>query len=578
MALATQAPGLLTRLRHALPEGRELPEAEWRVRHQTILVIVFAHAVGLALFGMGRGWPLAFDLGEGAVIALLGAVAALRPLGRRFRSSVSALALVTSSAVLVQFSAAYGQAEGGYIEAHFHYFVVVALVAMYQDWAPFLLTVAYVALDHGVIGTLFPQWVYNHGDAVAHPWKWAGIHAILVLAECAALIAVWRASEQARARADLVLRSTGEGILGVGLDGRVTFANPAAQHMTGIPESGLVGRPAAALFSSGAPALPGAEAGLGRTLETLLLRGDAVQDPAHRDGVAGDDAHAPAGMPVEVVATPILRGHVVEGTVLAFKDITERRHAEEEQARRVLQEAELRRLQEEDRFKTLFINTAAHELRTPLTPLKLHLHVLKGEKRGQLNDEQRRIMRVLGRNLDRLGQLVEDVLDVGRLQAQRIHLEAEEVDLGRLVGDVVEAFQEVAAKNAVALAWRSPGEARMSADPRRLSQVLFNLLDNAFKFTPAGGRIEVELRCEGDTAEVAVRDTGAGLSEEDIAKLFQPFSQAHDPMQRTRAGTGLGLYISRGFAQLHGGDLRCASPGRGRGATFTLTLPLPSPA
>jgi len=580
MVTATQSPGLWARVRQLLPEGRELPEAEWRVRHRTILVIVFAHAAGLALFGVARGWPLPFDLGEGALIAALGAVAAFPILGRRFRSSVAALGLVTSSAVLVQFSAAYGQAEGGYIEAHFHYFVVVALVAMYQDWAPFLLTVAYVALDHGVIGTLFPQWVYNHGDAVAHPWKWAGIHAILVLAECAALIAVWRASEQARARADLVLRSTGEGILGVGLDGRVTFANPAAQHMTGLPESGLVGRPASTLFSGGAPAMPGVQAGLGRTLETLLLRGEAA-DGKPSNGIANGNNHHDhdeRGMPVEVVATPILRGHRVEGTVLAFKDITERRHAEEEQARRLVQEAEVRRLQEEDRFKTLFINTAAHELRTPLTPLKLQLHVLKGEKRGQLNDEQRRIMRVLGRNLDRLGQLVEDVLDVGRLQAKRIHLEAEPVEVGRLVADVVEAFQEVAAKNAVALAWQPGPTAQVVADPRRINQILFNLLDNAFKFTPAGGRVEVSLTRQGDKLQVAVRDSGAGLSEEDMAKLFKPFSQAHDPMQRTRAGTGLGLYISRGFAQLHGGDLECASPGRGQGATFTLSLPWPSPA
>src|SRR5205085_2071531 len=105
------------------------------------------------------------------------------------------------------------------------------------------LCIAYVAVDHGIIGTLLPQWVYNHPDAIAHPWKWAGIHAAMVLAECAALVAFWGGAEQAKARSDLVLNSAGEGIVGLGLDGRITFANPSAAALAGATVEDLVGHP-----------------------------------------------------------------------------------------------------------------------------------------------------------------------------------------------------------------------------------------------------------------------------------------------------------------------------------------------
>jgi PAS domain S-box-containing protein len=536
-----------------LPEGRALPEAEWRRRHKILLWTIAAHAVGLTIFGLYNDWHPGFAFGEGILIAVLGALAALPLVGRRFRSATAALALVTSSAVLVQFSARYGSGTGGFIEAHFHYFVVIAAIAMYEDWVPFLLGVFYVALDHGVIGTIFPEWVYNHPDAIAHPWKWAVIHAAFVLAECAALIAVWRASEQARARSELILRSTGEGLLGVDLDGRVTFANPAAVAMAGRSESELLGTAVDSLISP-SPVLP--------TSAPATVAAQAAWKRSEKDS-----------FPVEVVATPMMFHGEVQGSVLAVKDITERKHAEQEHARRVEHEREIKRLREEATFKTLFMNTAAHELRTPLTPLKLQLHVLRGEKRGGLNEEQRRITGILGRNLDRLARLVEDVLDVGRLQANRVRLEPEAMDLRQAVTDAVEAFQEVAKQNGVKLQATAPADVTMEADARRIGQILFNLIENGLKFTPAGGQVRVEANAEGDTIRIDVKDTGIGMTTAAMATLFQPFIQAHDPMEQTRSGSGLGLYISRGFAQLHGGTLECRSEGPGKGTTFTLRIP-----
>jgi PAS domain S-box-containing protein len=537
--------GFLARVRLNLPEGRELPENQWRARHRAVLVVILAHAVGLPVFGLWRGWSPLLAVGEGLLILLLGGLAALPSLGRRFRSSVAALALVTSSAVLVQF-------WGGYIEGHFHFFVVVAIVSLYQDWVPFLLAIVYVAVDHGGIGTVAPDWVYRNEDAVAHPWRWAVIHAAFVLAECVALLAAWRAAEQARAHAEMVLASSGDGMLGVGADGRVSFANPAAATLVGRTPGELVGlqigevmpHVSVASVSGGAP----------RVAEDTLQRPDGSE------------------LPIEAVVTPMRGGQ--GGSVVALKDLTERRKVEEERMQSAARQGELARLREQDAFKTLFINTAAHELRTPMTPIKVHIHVLESGKRGPLNAEQKRTVDVLKRNLERLGVLIEDVLNVSRLQAGHLTLERRPMALEPVLREAAQTFQPMAEKAGLALELDVAPDVQVSGDPKRLSQVLFNLVDNAFKFTPPGGRVSIRLHAERGWAEVEVRDTGKGLTPADMAKLFQPFSQVHDTMQTTRSGSGLGLYISRGIAELHGGTLRVESAGPGLGSTFTFTLPL----
>lgn len=538
--------GMMAWLRRNLPEGRELPEQQWRARHRAVLAIIAVHAVGLAVFGLVRDWSPLLAIGEGALIGLLGLLAAVPTLGRRFRSSVAALALVTSSAVLVQF-------WGGYIEGHFHFFVVVAIVSLYQDWVPFLLAIVYVALDHGGIGTIAPAWVYRNEDAVAHPWRWALIHAGFVLAECAALLAAWRASEQARAQSELVLASTGEGLLGVSPDGRVAFANPAAAAIVGRPEGELVGANADMVLPNLVRRLP--------TGTELHVEEEELRRP---DGTV---------VPVEATLTAI-RGGGHAGAVVALKDLTERRRIEQERLDGVARQVELTRLKEQDAFKTLFINTAAHELRTPMTPIKVHIHILESGKRGPLNEEQRRTVEILRRNLERLGLLIEDVLNVSRLQAGHLSLDRKPMALDAVVRDVLQTFVPLAERAGLRIDVVGPGGVMVDADAKRVSQVLYNLVDNAVKFTPAGGFIEVRLRADRGWAEVAVRDTGSGLRPEGIARLFQPFSQVHDTMQTTRGGSGLGLYICKGIVELHGGHIRCESAGPGLGSTFTFTLPL----
>jgi diguanylate cyclase len=183
---------LLAGLRRALaflPQGRLLPERSWRRRHRWIVATVWLHAAGLAAFAVIAGFGLAHSLLEGLLVAAAAAAASVEKLGRRFQSLAASFGLITSSALLVHIS-------GGLIEAHFHFFVVIPILVLYQDWFPFLLALAYVVIHHGLLGAIESSSVYNHPDAVAHPWRWALIHGAFVVGASAASLVGWRANEQ----------------------------------------------------------------------------------------------------------------------------------------------------------------------------------------------------------------------------------------------------------------------------------------------------------------------------------------------------------------------------------------------
>jgi diguanylate cyclase (GGDEF)-like protein/PAS domain S-box-containing protein len=175
----------------ALPRGKSLPPDVWARRHRVLTALVWAHAVVLPIFALTQGLPLWHALLEGFPIAVFAAAAMVPFRSQRFRSSMVALGLLTSSAVLVHI-------WGGVIEAHFHFFVMVTILACYEAWFPYLLAVGYVVLHHGVMSSVAAGTVYNHGDAVANPWKWAAIHGGFVVAMCAANVVSWRLNEDVR--------------------------------------------------------------------------------------------------------------------------------------------------------------------------------------------------------------------------------------------------------------------------------------------------------------------------------------------------------------------------------------------
>ena len=176
-----------TQLKAFLPEGRSLPDELWRRRHGGLVKLIWAHALGLPVFGLVRGFGL-HAVVDGLPLVAIALLAHWGRFGRRAQSALAAFGLVASSAIMVHLS-------GGAIEAHFHFFVMVGLLSLYQEWYPFLLAIGFVVLHHGLAGALFPKAVYGHDAAINDPWSWAVIHGIFVLAASAANLISWRLNE-----------------------------------------------------------------------------------------------------------------------------------------------------------------------------------------------------------------------------------------------------------------------------------------------------------------------------------------------------------------------------------------------
>lgn len=175
-------------IRQALPTGDLLQDDMWRQRHRVIVALLWLHVPVLVLFGVAMGQDVTHTSGEVALVAACALLASSERLGRTLRASVATLGLVTASAIVVHFS-------GGYVEAHFHFFVMLGVITLYQSWVPFLLALTYVVVHHGVLGAIVPDAVFNHPDAWLNPWKWAFIHAGFILAGSAAYLAAWRLTE-----------------------------------------------------------------------------------------------------------------------------------------------------------------------------------------------------------------------------------------------------------------------------------------------------------------------------------------------------------------------------------------------
>ena len=293
----------------SLPRGRPLPQDIWRARHQGILLLLWTHVFLIYGFALVQGESASHAAVEAGIVAVIAFAASLE-LGRTATSTITSLGLITSSAVLTHLS-------GGYVEFHFHFFIMLAVIALYQEWFPFLLSILYVAGQHGLVGLIDPHSVYNHPDAVANPLKWAGIHAMFVSFACAVYIVTWRSNEAARDHANQVLESAGEGIIGLSPQGQVVFMNPAAETISGYSAEQLLGRQIGELvqrvdggdhvkIEGGALALPE-----GRLTEGTVVRKDGARIPA------------------EFVQTSIHDRRRITGSVVTVRDTSERKRAEE---------------------------------------------------------------------------------------------------------------------------------------------------------------------------------------------------------------------------------------------------------
>ncbi|MES2788204.1 MAG: response regulator [Planctomycetota bacterium] len=230
-------------------------------------------------------------------------------------------------------------------------------------------------------------------------------------------------------------------------------------------------------------------------------------------------------------------------------------------------------LQEADQRKDEFLAMLAHELRNPLAPVRNAVEILRLV--GSTEEVVSHAREIISRQVTHMARLVDDLLDVARIARGKIQLRTEQCDLGAIVLQTAEDYRSTLATSGVSLTVDVfGGSLQVMGDPTRLAQIVGNLLHNAGKFTPENGSVQVRAAVAGEVAVITVQDTGAGLDASVLSRLFEPFSQADQALDRSKGGLGLGLALVRGLVELHGGTVTAQSPGLGQGATFTVRLPV----
>ncbi len=495
-----------------------------------------------------------FDVGhalfEAGTVAVTAVLAACLPGHRRLRSVVACFGLMTSSALLVHLS-------GGYIEFHFHFFVMVGLLALYQDWTTFILAIGYVVVHHGLVGVLDPQSVYNHASAWAHPWAWAGIHGAFILAMSAVTLITWRLTEAASALTEVVLESAGEGIVGVDLDGRATFVNAAAARALRCSVEDLVGRPLGP-FVLDAPDRDGAPCRLYANLSAGNVSQTAEDVFRTVDGET---------FPVEYVSSEIRQHGDVAGAVVAFRDVS-RRHAAQE----ALQESEarLRQSQKMDAIGQL-AGGIAHDFSNLLTVI-----IGRGEllRRHLQKPDDRDAMDLITETASRASTLTRQLLAFSRKQV----LQPRMLDLGEVVSGLARMLRRLIGEH-IDLVTAVDRAAPVWGDVAQIEQVILNLVVNARDAMPTGGTLTIAVdtvAAPDPQVVLIVGDTGCGMDEAIQARIFEPFFTTKE----SDKGTGLGLATVYGIVQQHNGTIGVVSA-PGKGSTFRVAFPrseMPKPA
>ncbi|GEM_PF-5324474 len=334
------------------------------------------------------------------------------------------------------------------------------------------------------------------------------------------------------------------------------------------------------------------EGAIGRAIGTraAVLIPDILIDPQmarYRDHLLALGIHALFAVPLCIEQTVVAVVGLGYPTARSFSDAEVRTmegFANQltiawEQAR-LREEAKARwRLEEAARLKALFIANMSHELRTPLNSVLGFSELLQDAAFGTLTDKQRRHVGHIYESGKHLLALIEDILDLSKVEAGKIELRLEPLLLSDALESAVELIRGQVVKNGIALELSVEEKLPLIvADPIRLRQIVFNLLSNAVKFTPEGGRITMtgkSVRNGDDTewVEIAVIDSGVGMKPDDLPKLFQPFVRLDTALDAQTKGTGLGLALTKHLVELHGGQITAASGGMGQGSTFTIRLP-----
>jgi PAS domain S-box-containing protein len=372
-----------------------------------------------------------------------------------------------------------------------------------------------------------------------------------------------QASEE-RYRA-LIAQVRNYAIFAVDLEGHATTWNEGVERVLGWSRTEFIGLPIENLFAA-----EDITRGLHRReLQRAAEDGSAMSDQwlRRKDG----SPFFATGMTSRVVDA---RGHVV-GFSKVLRDRTAWKLAQDERDKLLESERKARHEAEAaNRLKDEFLATLSHELRSPLNAIVGWVHVLR--RHTEASPEIARGLEVIERNARAQTQIVNDLLDMSRIMTGKVRLNPRLTSLQRIVSAALEAIRPAAEAKGIRLAAElDPGADRIRGDPNRLQQVLWNLLTNAVKFTPAGGSVRIAAARDDSHVELSVQDSGVGIPSAFLPFVFDRFRQADASTTRTFGGLGLGLSIVKNLIELHGGTVRGTSPGEGQGSTFFIRLPVP---
>ncbi|GAC1347334.1 MAG: hypothetical protein NVSMB27_12520 [Ktedonobacteraceae bacterium] len=356
----------------------------------------------------------------------------------------------------------------------------------------------------------------------------------------------YREAQRARSETGAVLDAVSEAIILVSSDRRLLSVNQRFAGFFGIHADKVLGRRFDELQ-------PEVERIFANPSEFRSLVADTAGD-VERQFTAIILQCWPQSRELELFSTPVRSANGEHlGRLYVFRDVTHER--------------------EVDRMKSEFVSLVSHELRTPLTSIKGYVDLLLDGDAGELNAEQQEYLDVVKNNADRLVALINDLLDVSRIESGKIQLQRTALDIAHLIQGTADSLRPQLETKKQHLTLTIPEALpAVSGDADRVTQILTNLLSNAHKYTPPGGTIAITAHAEGSVVRVDMRDTGIGLSPEEQAQLFTKFFRARNQTTQAVGGTGLGLSITRSLVQMHGGEITVLSA-PGQGSTFSFTLP-----
>lgn len=351
--------------------------------------------------------------------------------------------------------------------------------------------------------------------------------------------------DEVQSRTAAMLNSLGEGLIATDDQGKITMVNDYALEALGYTYESLLGTwfPKTVIatdqYSRPLPTLV-------RPIIKALTTGQTISEYAYylkRDGTL---------MPVLITVSPVLAKGVPSGAIEVFRDLTKERQL--------------------DVAKDEFVSLASHQLRTPATGVKSILSMLGAGDFGPLSEMQKKFVDKAIHTNGRQLQLIEDLLNVALVDSGKLELDLDYADLAGVVREITSDHGDAISKREQELTVSSPDTALLLVDLAKMTMVLDNLISNASKYTPTGGKIDVTLKKYKDLITIAVKDQGVGIPAEDIPRIFTKFTRLPNELSTAVGGTGLGLFLAKNIVELHGGSIAVTSK-PGQGSTFTIKLP-----